>query len=43
VYNEALLYPIFHCGLYCRAVSITDNLCTKDENSSIFESEIRSL
>ena len=21
-------YPIFHCGLYCRAVSTTDNLCT---------------
>ena len=24
-------YPIFHCGLYCRAVSITDNLCSKVE------------
>ena len=22
-------YPIFHCGSYCRAVSITDNLCIK--------------
>ena len=20
-------YPLFHCGLYCRAVRITDNLC----------------
>ena len=28
-------YPIFHCGLYCRAVSVTDNLCTKQGNSSI--------
>ena len=24
-----ILYPIFHCGLYCRAVSVTDKLCTK--------------
>ena len=22
-----IFYSIFHCGLYCRAVSITDNLC----------------
>ena len=29
-------FPIFHCGLYCRAVSITDNLCTKQGNSSNF-------
>ena len=35
--------PIFYCGLYCREVSITDNLCTKQGNSSIFESKIRSL
>ena len=28
--------PIFHCGLYCRAVSVTDNLSTKQGNSSIF-------
>ena len=34
-------YPIFNCGLYCRAVSITDNLCTKQVNSSIFEPKIR--
>ena len=32
-----IFYPIFHCGLYCRAVSITDNLCTKQGNSSIFK------
>ena len=36
-------YPIFHCGLYCRAISITDNLCTKQGNSSIFEPIIRGL
>ena len=36
-------YPIFHCGLYCRAVSVTDNLCSKQGNSSIFESKIRGL
>ena len=29
-------YPIFHCGLYCRAISSTDNLYTKQGNSSIF-------
>ena len=22
-------YPIFHCGLYCREVTVTDSLCTK--------------
>ena len=32
-----IFYPIFHCGLYCRAVSVTDNLCTKLGKSSIFE------
>ena len=32
--------PLFHCRLYCRAVSITDNLCTKQENSLIFWSKI---
>ena len=31
-----IFYPIFHCGLYCRAVSIADNLCTKQGNPSIF-------
>ena len=30
-----IFYPIFHCGLYCRAVSIADNLCTKQGNSSM--------
>ena len=29
-------YPIFHCCLYCRTVNITNNLCTKLGNSSIF-------
>ena len=24
-----IFYPIFQCGVHCRAVSITDNLCTK--------------
>ena len=38
-----IFYPIFNCGLYCRAVSITDNLCTKQGNSSIFGSNIRGL
>ena len=37
-----IFYPSFHCGLYCRAVSTTDNLCTKEGNSSIFEPEIES-
>ena len=27
-------YPIFQCGLYSKAANITDNLCTKHENSS---------
>ena len=36
-------YSIFHCGLYCRAVSVIDNLCTKQGNSSIFWSKIRGL
>jgi hypothetical protein len=33
--------PIFHCGLYCRVVNITDNLCNKQGNSSIFGPKIR--
>ena len=28
-----ILYPIFYCGLYCRAVSISNNFCTKQGNS----------
>ena len=28
--------PIFHCGLYCRVFSITDNSFTKQGNSSFF-------
>ena len=28
-------YPIFHWGLYSKVANITDNLCTKQENSSI--------
>ena len=38
-----IFYPIFHCGLYCRAVNIADNLCTKQGNSSTFWPEIRGL
>ena len=38
-----IFYPIFHRGLYCRAVSVTDNLCTKQGISSIFGSKIRGL
>ena len=34
---------IFNCGLYCKAVSVTDNLCTKQGNSLIFGSEICGL
>ena len=30
-----------HFGLYIRAVSITDNLCNKERNSSIYEPKIR--
>ena len=30
-----IFYPIFHCNFYCRAVNITDKLCTKQGNSSI--------
>ena len=37
-----IFYPIFHCSLYCRALSVTDNLCPKQENSSMFGSEIKS-
>ena len=29
-----LFNPIFHCGLYSKAANITDNLCTKQGNSS---------
>ena len=31
-----IFYTIFHCGLYCRAVGVTDNLCTNQGISSIF-------
>ena len=34
-YDLYIFYPISHCSLYCRAVSIIDNLCTKQGNSSI--------
>ena len=36
-----VFYPIFHCGLYCRVVSITNKLCTKQANSLIFATKIR--
>ena len=44
-YNPRFVYfyPIFHCGLYCRAVSVTDNFVLKQGNSSIVGSKIRSL
>ena len=38
-----IFYPIFHCGLSCRAGSVTDDLCSKHENSSILGSKIRGL
>ena len=38
-----IFYPTFHCGLYCRAVSVTDNICAKQGNSSIIGSKIRGL
>ena len=38
-----IIYPIFHCGLYYRTVSDTDNLWTKQGNSSILGSEILGL
>ena len=38
-----IFYPILYCGLYCRAVSNTDNLCTKQGNSSIFGPKIHGL
>ena len=45
LYNilSILFYPIFHCGLYCRGVSVTDNLRTKKGKSSIFGPRIRGL
>ena len=38
-----IFYPIFQCSLYCRAVSATENLFTKKENSSIFGPKIHGL
>jgi len=35
-----IFYPIFHCALYCRAVSVAGNLYTKQGNSSIFGPKI---
>ena len=35
-----IFYPIFHCGLYCRAVTTKVNLYTKQGNSSIFGPKI---
>jgi hypothetical protein len=34
-----IIYPVFHCGLYCGAVSVTDNLSIEKGNSSIFGSK----
>ena len=36
-------YPIFHCGLYIRVVSNTDNLDTKQDFFSFFDPEIHGL
>ena len=43
IYKQWLVYfyPIFHCGLYCRAIIILDNLCTKQGNAPNLESKIR--
>ncbi len=38
-----LFYSISHCGLYCKSVNFTDNLSTKQGNTSIFEPKIRGL
>jgi hypothetical protein len=38
-----MFYPIFHYGLYCRAVNIAEHLHTKQGNSSIFELKIYGL
>ena len=38
-----IFYIIFYCGSYCRVVSVTDNLCAKQGNSSIFGSKIHGL
>ena len=35
-----ILYPIFHCGLYCRAISVTDNYVLNKEILQIFGSKI---
>ena len=40
LYNS---YPIFHYSLYCRAINITNYLCTKQGNSLIFGPKIRGL
>ena len=34
-------YPIFHCSLYCRAVSIRDNLFTKQGNLRYVSTNLR--
>ena len=38
--NHSLLRSFYYRSLYCRAVSVTDNLCSKQGNSSIFWSKI---
>ena len=35
-----IFYSIFHFGLYCRALSVTDNLSSKQGNSVIFGSKM---
>ena len=38
-----IFYPIIHCGLYRRAVIITDHVYTEKGNPSIFGPKIRGL
>ena len=44
-YKPRLVYflPSFYCGLYCKRVNITGNLCAKQEKSSICGPRIRGL
>ena len=35
----AFFTPFFYSGLQCREISVTDNVGTKQENSSIFGSK----
>ena len=43
VYRALYFLLHFYSDLYCKAVSITDSVCTKQGNSSIFEPKIHGL